>query len=185
MCPHTRMCAHLAVFWVFHAQAGHRLLAKTHASHLLPSSFSSFQNTDRVGENRRSAPSLCQPCAGIARVELLALWRRANFKARRRTLCRNRACPFARCGAVRILKVGCRPSARIARVESLSLWRRANFRSRPAIPLRVSCASNRARCGTMRIFSRRAANLLPFFGGYPRWRVERLATSRKLASSRK
>ena len=88
-----------------------------------------------------------EPSAGIVRVEVLSLWRRANFKARRRTLCGDRACRIAlavapcefgrwptnplrilcvsdrsRCGAVRICTLADEPSAGIVRVGSLSLW---------------------------------------------------------------
>ena len=95
-----------------------------------------------------------EPSAEIVRVESLSLWRRANLKARGRTLCGDCACRIAlavapceistwpanplrrlcasnrsRRGAVRISKLADEPSAEIVRVESLSLslWRRANF----------------------------------------------------------
>ena len=96
-----------------------------------------------------------EPSAGIVRVGSLSLWRRANFKARRRTLCGDRACRSAlavapcelstwptnplrgscvsersRCGAVRTFYVADEPSAGVVRVGALSLWRRANFKAR-------------------------------------------------------
>ena len=81
----------------------------------------------------------------------------------------------SRCGAVRICLERGEPSAEIVRVEALSLWRRANLswsrrtlcgdpacRSALAVapcefvltlanPLRRSCASDRSRCGAVRI----------------------------------
>ena len=102
--------------------------------------------------NRSRCGAVREPSAEIVRVESLSLWRRANFKARRRTLCGDCACRIAlavapcesqssrtnplrrlcvsdrsRCGAVRTFYVADKPSAEIVRVESLSLWRRANF----------------------------------------------------------
>ena len=93
-----------------------------------------------------------EPSAGIVRVGVLSLWRRANFLCGRRTFCGDRACRSAlavapcafarsptnplrgscvsersRCGAGRIFCVADAPSAGIVRVGSLSLWRRANF----------------------------------------------------------
>ena len=63
------------------------------------------------------------------RVGSLPLWRRANFENSRRTLCGDRAC--------RIAPV-------VAPCESLAS---------PANPLQVSCASNRSRCGAVRILN--------------------------------
>ena len=96
-----------------------------------------------------------EPSAEIVRVESLSLWRRANLKARGRTLCGDCACRIAlavapcdfftwptnplrrlcvsnrsRCGAVRMTKLADELSAVIVRVESLSLWRRASFKAR-------------------------------------------------------
>ena len=93
-----------------------------------------------------------EPSAEIVRVGSLSLWRRANFKADRQTLCGDCACRIAlavapcefqssptnplrrlcvsdrsRCGAVRISKLADEPSAEIVRVGALSLWRRANL----------------------------------------------------------
>ena len=96
-----------------------------------------------------------EPSAGIVRVGALSLWRRASFKARRQTLCGDRACRSAlavapcafarsptnplrgscvsersRCGAVRTFYVADEPSAGIVRVGALSLWHRAHLHAR-------------------------------------------------------
>ena len=68
-----------------------------------------------------------EPSAGIVHVESLPLWRRATFPHEQRTLCGGRAC--------RIAPVPC---------ESLAS---------PANSLRVSRASNRSRCGAVRVLN--------------------------------
>ena len=110
-----------------------------------------------------------EPSAGIVRVGALALWRRANFLHRRRTLCGDYArrialaaapCEFARwpkhplrgscvsdrscCGAVRIYTLADEPSAGIAVAP-------CGFARWPMNPLRGSCVSDRSRCGAVRI----------------------------------
>ena len=117
-----------------------------------------------------------EPSAEIVRVESLSLWRRANFKARRGTLCGDCACRIAlavapcesqssrtnllrrlcvssrsRCGAVRISKLAEEPSAEIVRVELLSLWRRSNFKARRRTLCGDLCVSDRSRCGFRKI----------------------------------
>ena len=68
-----------------------------------------------------------EPSADIMRVGSLSLWRRANLHAGRRTLCGDRAC---------------RSALAVAPCE-FARW--------PTNPLRGSCASDRSRCGAVRI----------------------------------
>ena len=85
-------------------------------------------NRSRCGAVRISK-LVDEPSAEIVRVGALSLWRRANFKARRRTLCGDCACRIA-------LALAVAP---------------CDFFTWPTNPLQRLCVSDRSRCGAVRI----------------------------------
>ena len=132
-------------------------------------------NSSRCGAVRISKLA-DEPSAEIAFVESLSPWRRANLKARGRTLCGDCACRIAlavapcefqssptnplrgscvsnrsRCGAVRFFTWPANPLRRLC-VSERSRCGAVRFFTWPTNPLRRLCVSERSRCGAVRIF---------------------------------